>query len=121
MPDKTITAELLNTGEFQGSARNYNLVKSQIEQRWGESEGKEYDPAKNCKTYLSWQKLGFSIKKGEKALKAFTFIRKVMKNEEGEIVKNVSYPKVINLFYYKQLDNPEMFLVTQNPSDYIPF
>lgn len=98
------TIEVLNTGEYQGSEKNRLLVLKQITDRWGKKEAKNYDPYKNCLTYLSWQKKGYIVKKGEKALKSITYIKKKeIDDETGKEIKTYSYPKIINLFYKKQV------------------
>ena len=96
--------KILNTGVYQGSLKNKEMVEFQIAKRWGKKEVEKYNPRKNCFTYLTWQKKGYQIKKGEKALKSVTWIRKqVIDDETNKVTRTFSFPKVINLFYKKQV------------------
>lgn len=87
------------TSNWTGSETTESLVRKQISARWGEEEAGRYDPKANCLTIGQWNKNGFRVKKGETAIRSFIVVQK--KNEKGEVEK---YPKRINLFYYKQVD-----------------
>ena len=88
------------TSNWTGSETTETLVRRQISARWGEEEAGHYDPKANCLTIRQWNKNGFRVRKGETAIKSFIVVEK--KNEKGEVVKK--YPKRINLFYFKQVD-----------------
>ena len=75
------------------------MIEQQIEQRWGKKEIKNYDPFHSARTFNSWVKLGFRVKKGEKALRSVTVIEK--KDENGEIISKVVRPCYV--FYYLQV------------------
>jgi len=51
-------------------------------------------------TIKQWNENGYRVKKGEKALKSFIVVER--KDKKGEVVKR--YPKRINLFYSKQVE-----------------
>lgn len=85
---------------YTGSANTFNLVAKQIEKRWGKSEVKNYDPYKNALTFKSWIKLGYRVKKGEKAIRSITFVE--VEDAQGNIVKRV--PRTVFLFYYRQVE-----------------
>ena len=87
------------TSNWTGSETTENLVRKQILARWGREEAERYNPKANCLTIKEWNKNGYRVKKGEKALKSYVVIEK--KNEKGETVE--TYPKRINLFYEKQV------------------
>ncbi len=113
MNTKTI---ILNTGKYQGSERNFNLVKQQIHLRFGEEAAKKYDPSKNCFTFKTWQGLGYMVKKGERALKAVTTIRTSKINEDTkEELENRSFRKFINLFYVTQVEAVKDWAETNIP------
>jgi len=76
------------------------MVAKQIKDKWGDKEVKKYNPYTNCLTFRQWEKIGFKVKKGSKALKSLTFVK--VEDEAGNIVK--TYPKTINLFYYLQTE-----------------
>jgi len=85
---------------YKGSASTYNLVASQIKERWGEGEVAQYDPYTNCLTFRQWSESGYKIKPGEKAIKSVTLVE--VKDKDGKVVKR--YPKTVNLFYQRQVE-----------------
>ncbi len=85
---------------WTGSATTADLVRKQIIARWGESEANNYDPKSNCLTYNSWLKVGYKVRKGEKAIKSFIVVEQ--KDKDNKII--CKYPKQINLFYVRQVD-----------------
>ncbi|MFA4942672.1 MAG: ArdC-like ssDNA-binding domain-containing protein [Patescibacteria group bacterium] len=86
---------------WTGSESTFNLVKKQIAERWGEEEANRYDPKENCQTFKQWLKNGYTVRKGEKALKSFVVVEKKDK-ETGKVIEK--RPKSINLFYEKQVE-----------------
>lgn len=109
---------MLNTGVWQGSKSNYNAVANEIAKRWGDSEVENYKPRENCFTYKTWQAKGYSVKRGEKSIKALTYIR--MGKQEGDKLEEVkSFPKFINLFYYKQVEPIRKQPAVVAPSSFI--
>jgi len=89
--------------KWSGSEFTYDLVKKQIIARWGSDEGEQYDPKSNCHTFRNWKSLGYSVKKGEKAIQSFVVVEQ--KDEKGNVIK--SFPKRINLFYQLQVEKTE--------------
>lgn len=88
------------TSNWTGSETTSGIVRKQIFERWGAEEATNYDPKANCMTIRQWNKSGYRVRQGEKALKSYVVIEK--KDEKGEVVSK--YPKTINLFYQKQVE-----------------
>jgi len=89
------------TSVYKGG-ETYKTVLAQIIQRYGEQEIDVYNPSTNCFTYKGWQQRGFQVKKGEKALRSYTFIPDQRDKEAGrETVRK--YLKTVNLFYHLQV------------------
>lgn len=84
---------------YRGSQETYRRVAAQIAERWGQDEVANYDPYFSAMTFRQWSKNGFKVNKGEKALKSTTLIEKT--DDEGNVI--VRYPRVVNLFYQKQV------------------
>ena len=85
---------------YTGSSQTFDLVSSQIKERWGESELKNYDPFHNARTFRSWLSLGFRVRKGEKALRSITFVE--TKDANGNVTKHARHS--VYLFYYRQVE-----------------
>ena len=86
---------------WTGSEKTSDLVRNQIAERWGAEEAKRYDPRENCLTFKAWLENGYSVRKGEKAIRSFIVVEK--KDEKtGEVVEKRL--KNISLFYEKQVD-----------------
>ena len=85
---------------YKGSEATYEMVKEQIEKRWGEERAEEYDPHVDCMPFSSWFSQGYIVKKGQKALKSITFVE--VKNEKDEVVKKIR--RVVNLFHRRQVE-----------------
>ena len=68
------------------------MIEQQIEARWGKSEVKNYDPFHSARTFNSWVKLGFRVKKGEKALRSVTVIE--TKDEKVDLAPGVQVGEV---------------------------
>jgi hypothetical protein len=92
--------EILTETPYTGSEATKALLLQQIEERWGKSELKNYDPKHNARTYKSWVLAGFKVRKGEKALKSITFIE--TKDAAGNVLKK--YRRPVSLFYYRQVE-----------------
>ena len=87
----------MTTTNYTGSQKTAELVKSQIAERFGAPES--YDPRENCRTYRDWQRQGYQVKHGEKAIKSYIIIR--FKDNKG---REESRRKTINLFYHTQVE-----------------
>ncbi len=86
--------------EYKNSQETLALVSEQIKARWGESELKNYDPFHNARTFQSWLKLGFRVRKGEKALRSITYVQTT--DADGNIIKK--YRRPVYLFYVRQVE-----------------
>ena len=82
------------TSIYKGG-RTALFVKAEIENRFGKKEAQKYNPLENCFTFNGWRQRGYSVNKGEKAIKSITFI----KDEETENV----YPRTVSLFAQPQV------------------
>ena len=89
---------------WKGSLTTASIVMSEIASRWGEKEAENYDPRKNCFTLPTWNKLGYRVKKGEKAIKSITFIKEFEDEDDDLSVEGKTYPKNVYLFYIKQVE-----------------
>jgi antirestriction protein ArdC len=103
--------QIQTLAHWKGSERTAEIVREEIAQRWGEEEAKQYDPLKNCFTFQTWNKLGYRVKKGEKAIRSITYVEakdKGDRNEkdttDGEEQKVRKYPKTVYLFYRTQVE-----------------
>lgn len=94
------------TSQWRGSAHTAAMVLSEIRSRFGKAIADKYDPRTNCFTFLGWKERGYSVKKGEKAIKSVTFIGDEEEDPEtGEVVKTGhSYPKNVYLFCEAQVE-----------------
>lgn len=92
--------ERTNVSNWTGSAKTAELVRKQIFDRFGQDEANNYDPKSNCLTFNQWLKIGYQVKKGEKAIKSFVVIEQ--KDKKGAVVRK--YPKTVNLFYVCQVE-----------------
>ncbi|HAJ44446.1 MAG: hypothetical protein UV53_C0006G0013 [Candidatus Azambacteria bacterium GW2011_GWE1_42_9] len=89
---------------YTGSSVTYDLVAKQIEKRWGHEEVKKYDPYNNALTFAQWWKLGYRVKKGEKAIRSITFVE--VKDPVGNIIKKIK--RGVCLFYCKQVEKRKL-------------
>ena len=85
---------------YKNSQETLALVSEQIVSRWGQAELKNYDPFHNARTFQSWLKLGFKVRKGEKALRSITYVE--TKDNECNVLKK--YRRPVFLFYYRQVE-----------------
>ncbi len=94
---------LYGSAIWKGSKKTEDIVRKQIEERWGKEEAEKYDPKTNCFTFRTWWVLGFCPRKGEKALRSYTLLDEIVKDENGKEKVLKKYMKRIFLFYYKRL------------------
>lgn len=92
--------EILTETPYTGSEATKAMLCRQIEERWGKSELKNYNPHHNARTYKSWILAGFKVRKNEKALKSITYVE--TKDPTGKVVKKVR--RSVSLFYYRQVE-----------------
>ena len=83
-------------------------VREEIAKRWGEEEAQQYNPLTNCFTLKIWNKLGYRVKKGEKAIRSLTYVEAKDQEEKevtvGEEAEARKYPKTVYLFYRTQVE-----------------
>ncbi|OGJ54793.1 hypothetical protein A2880_03400 [Candidatus Peribacteria bacterium RIFCSPHIGHO2_01_FULL_49_38] len=85
---------------YRGSEQTYEMVKDQIEARWGEACAEEFDPHTDAMPFSSWLSQGYAVKKGQKALKSITFVE--VKDENDKVVRKIR--RTVNLFHRKQVE-----------------
>jgi hypothetical protein len=99
--------QLKTLAHWRGSERTADAVRQEIARRWGAEEAAKYDPLTNCFTIQTWNKLGYRVKKGEKAIRSMTYVEATDPTgedddeEEADVVK---YPKTVYLFYRTQVE-----------------
>ncbi len=106
-----MTQPMQPAAHWRGSEKTADAVRDEIAKRWGAAEAAQYDPTKNCFTLQTWNKLGYRVKKGEKAIRSITYVE-VKDNgstEEkdkpaGEAHEVHKYPKTVYLFYKTQVE-----------------
>jgi len=100
--------QLKTLAHWRGSERTADAVREEIARRWGEDEAAKYDPLTNCFTIQTWNKLGFRVKKGEKAIRSITYVEgkdQAETDDEGDAEQEVrTYPKTVHLFYRTQVE-----------------
>lgn len=84
---------------YKGSEATYEMVKDQIEQRWGEECAEEFDPHTDAMPFSSWLAQGYVVKKGSKALKSITFLE--VKDENDKVIRKIK--RTVNLFHKRQV------------------
>src|SRR5205807_7410801 len=93
---------------WKGSVHTADAVREEIARRYGQEEARNYDPQVNCFTLPTWNKLGFKIRKGEKAIRSMTLIEAEDPNaKEDEQTEAIRYPKTVYLFYIKQVEKKQ--------------
>jgi len=85
---------------YTGSKETLALVSEQVKAKYGPSELKNLDCYHNMRTYQSWLKLGFKVRRKEKAIRSITFVEQ--KDQDGNVLKR--YRRPVFLFYYRQVE-----------------
>jgi hypothetical protein len=100
--------QLKTLAHWRGSERTADAVREEIARRWGDDEAARYDPLTNCFTIQTWNKLGYRVKKGEKAIRSITYVDgtgQPMDDDEEEEEQEVrKYRKTVYLFYRIQVE-----------------
>jgi hypothetical protein len=100
--------QLKTLAHWRGSEKTADAVREEIARRWGDAEAAKYDPLTNCFTIQTWNKLGFRVKKGEKAIRSITYVDATdptAEDEEEEDAHDVrKYRKTVYLFYRTQVE-----------------
>jgi len=92
--------EITLTSPYRGSEKTYEMVKEQIEERWGAACAEDFDPHTDAMPFSSWLAHGFVVKKGQKALKSITFVE--VKDEKDNVVRKIK--RTVNLFHKRQVE-----------------
>ncbi len=85
--------------KWTNSESSYNLVVNQIKERWGEEQLKRHNPRLSCYTFTKWKKHGYSVKRNERAIKAYSVAD--IQNESEQTIATISIP--VNLFHRCQV------------------
>lgn len=85
---------------YKGSEQTYEMVKQQVEARWGEDVAEEFDPHTDAMPFSSWASYGYRVRKGERALKSVTYVE--VKNDRGEVERKVR--RGVALFHRNQVE-----------------
>jgi hypothetical protein len=98
--------QLKTLAHWRGSEKTADAVRQEIARRWRDDEAAQYNPLTNCFTIQTWNKLGYRVKKGEKAIRSVTYVAAPdptgeADEEEADVVK---YPKTVYLFYRTQVE-----------------
>jgi N-terminal domain of anti-restriction factor ArdC len=106
-PMTQLQQQLKTLAHWRGSAKTADAVREEIARRWGDAEAKQYNPLTNCFTIQTWNKLGYRVKKGEKAIRSITYVEgkdqaETSTEEEEQDVR--TYPKTVYLFYRTQVE-----------------
>jgi hypothetical protein len=101
--------QLKTLAHWRGSARTADAVREEIAWRWGDDEAAKYDPLTNCFTIQTWNKLGYRVKKGEKAIRSITYVEGTgqaenAEEDEDEEADVRKYRKTVYLFYRTQVE-----------------
>jgi hypothetical protein len=97
--------QLKTLAHWRGSEKTADAVREEIARRWGDKEAEKYDPLTNCFTIQTWNKLGYRVKKGEKAIRSITYVAAADPTaEDDEEAAVLTYPKTVYLFYRTQVE-----------------
>jgi hypothetical protein len=98
--------QLKTLAHWCGSEKTADAVREEIAKRWGDEEAKRYDPLTNCFTIQTWNKLGYRVKKGEKAIRSITYVEGTDQTEDAdeEEADVRKYRKTVYLFYRTQVE-----------------
>ena len=106
--------QLKTLAHWRGSAKTADAVREEIARRWGDEEAAKYGPLTNCFTLQTWNKLGYRVKKGEKAIRSITYVAAPDHTGEAEVEEEEeadvrTYPKTVYLFYRTQVEKRQWF------------
>lgn len=96
--------ETLPKTNFLGSEKNFESVKQQISDRYGEEAAAEYNPYVNCRTYNDWKKNSYLVNSGARSFKTIVIVEKKDKIT-GKVIKK--YPRTVCLFFKNQVHKVE--------------
>src|SRR5918999_6548500 len=99
--------QLKTLAHWRGSAKTADAVRDEIARRWGTEEAAQYNPLTNCFTIQTWNKLGYRVKKGEKAIRSITYVEATNPTTDADAEEDAdvrTYPKTVYLFYRTQVE-----------------
>ncbi len=85
---------------YTGSEITKSMVEDAIKLKYGPAELKNLDCYHNCRSFSSWLKLGWRVRKGEKAIRSFTIVE--TRDSDGSVIKRIKRP--CYLFYMRQVE-----------------
>ena len=85
---------------YSGSEVTAQLVRAELEKRYGPKVAAEYQPKFNTRTYKDWLNCGYKVKKGEKALPSFVILTE--RDKHNNIISR--HPRKISLFHQIQVE-----------------
>ncbi len=94
--------EIVIISPYRGSERTYEMVRQQIQERWGKECAETFNPRTDAMPISSWMMHGFVVKKGQKALKSITYLD--VKDKDDNEVRKVR--RTVNLFHKRQVERP---------------
>jgi hypothetical protein len=106
-PMTQLQQQLKTLAHWRGSEKTADAVREEIARRWGDEEAAKYNPLTNCFTIQTWNKLGYRVKKGEKAIRSITYVEGTDHTGEAEDEEEAdvrTYPKTVYLFYRTQVE-----------------
>jgi hypothetical protein len=97
------TSEIKNlpVTSYKGSEATKTLCENEIILRYGKAELKRMSCEHNLRTFNSWLKAGFRVRKNEKAIKSYTFLQET---KDGSLVLRKYYRRPVYLFYFLQVE-----------------
>jgi hypothetical protein len=99
--------QLKTLAHWRGSEKTADAVRHEIARRWGDQEAEKYDPLTNCFTIQTWNKLGYRVKKGEKAIRSITYVEGTDQTDDDDAEEDPevrTYRKTVYLFYRTQVE-----------------
>jgi hypothetical protein len=108
-PMTQLQQQLKTLAHWRGSEKTADAVRQEIARRWGDAEAEKYDPLTNCFTIQTWNKLGYRVKKGEKAIRSITYVEgtgqtETIREDEEDEPDVRKYRKTVYLFYRTQVE-----------------
>jgi hypothetical protein len=85
---------------YTGSEATRSIAEDAIRQKYGDAEVKNMDCYHNLRTFQGWLKLGFRVRRGEKAIRSFTITD--VSDSSGNVIKKIKRP--VFLFYYRAVE-----------------
>lgn len=91
--------ETMPNTNYMGSRANFESVKKQLAERYGQEVADSYDPFVNCRTYADWKTNNYLVNKGARSFRSVVIIEK----KDPKTGKTTKIPKTICLFFRNQV------------------